>query len=146
MRSGCGRRSAVIRAVVGRGPGNRLAPAGLEGAERLPLARLANGGGERLLVGLEGPFREVPVADRTQQEVAPAVVAGPHDDDARRALARLHFAPTSRSVLVKTSCTSRTFGPLNISRGGRFECASAKSALCVQATKSAKLRHQVFTS
>src|SRR2546427_3519807 len=39
-----------------------------------------------------------------------------HDDDARRALARLHFAPTSRSVLVKTSCTSRTFGPLNIDR------------------------------
>ncbi len=55
-------------------------------------------------------------------------------------------APTSRSVLVRTSCTSRTFGPLNISRGGRLEWASAKSLLWVQATKSSKLRHQVFTS
>src|SRR2546422_1074996 len=56
------------------------------------------------------------------------------------------LAPTSRSVLVSTSCTSRTFGPLNISRGGRLEWASAKSLLSVQATKSAKVRHQVFTS
>src|SRR2546425_2377351 len=147
--AGRAQRDVVARdfpARVGLRLAERLAPAELERVERRLLARLAQCGRERLLVGLDETLREVPVAERTQHEVAPAVVAGPHDDDARRALARLHFAPTSRSVLVKTSCTSRTFGPLNISRGGRFECASAKSALCVQATKSAKLRHQAFTS
>jgi membrane-bound lytic murein transglycosylase D len=54
--------------------------------------------------------------------------------------------PRSRSVLVRISCTSSTFGPANISLGGRLEWASAKSGLCVQATKSSKLRHHVFTS
>jgi hypothetical protein len=53
---------------------------------------------------------------------------------------------TGRSVLVSTSCTSSTLAPANISAGGRFLCASAKSALWVQATKSSKLRHHVFTS
>src|SRR5439155_22391758 len=83
---------------------------------------------------------------RADMREAGAVNLGVADEARAAAQRERQLAPTSRSVLVSTSCTSRTFGPLNISRGGRLEWASAKSLLSVQATKSAKVRHQVFTS
>jgi len=121
-----------------------LAPAQHEIVERRLLARLAEGGLERRLALLDDSLREIPVAVAAQQQIAPALRRAAGDDGSGGALRRLQRR--SRSVLVRISCTSSTFGPLNISFGGRLECAVAKSSLLVQATKSSKVRHQVFTS
>src|SRR5205823_13186407 len=110
------------------------------------LWRLSERRGEGRLVRVDEAHREVPVAGGAQQEVAPARRAGADDNHAGQPLAGHHPESRSRSVLVRISWTSRTLGPLNISRAGRLACASAKSALFVHATKSSKVRHQVFTS
>lgn len=48
------------------------------------------------------------------------------------------------SVVTSTSWISRTFGPVNISLGGRLRWAFAKPSLLVRATKSSKERHLVL--
>jgi len=95
-----------------------VAPAELERFERRLLPHLSQRCLERGLVRLDETLREVPVAEGAQHEVAPVRVARTHDDHAGRPLPRHHPESRSRSVLVRTSWTSRTFGPLNISRGG----------------------------
>ena len=87
----------------------------------------------------------VPVTNIHYTNPFPATSARPAGSTPRATCADGRHS-AGRSVLVMTSCTSSTLGPANISAGGRFLCASAKSALRVQATKSSKLRHQVFTS
>ena len=52
----------------------------------------------------------------------------------------------SSSVLKNTSWTTSSFGPRNISLGGRLLWASANAGLIVHALKSSNVFHQVFTS
>jgi hypothetical protein len=60
----------------------RIAPPEREVGKLRLLRHFANRGGERRLARLDDALREIPVAERPEQQAAPAIRVSPHDDSA----------------------------------------------------------------